>query len=126
MGKVAVTEISRASYSVVIERVIEIGSKLNISPSYGYAGVEDGTVVVIDIVTAEEYISSPHRFSEIGEYLGAAYSSDTINLDDTTPYVPTEYKDTVWVYYSYTGNNSGNYRYVFPIDEFASYTSDVS
>jgi hypothetical protein len=124
MDMVAVEQLDGGSYKVVVERVIGIGARFNISPSYGYAGVEDGEVLVTDIVTAKEYAASPHRFPEIEGYLSAAYSKDTIDLSGDS--IPTEYRDTVWITFTYNRSNTDHDKYVFPIDEFAIYTSDVN
>lgn len=122
----SVEKVSKNKYTVTVERTIELGSKFNISPSFGYAGVDPGAVVVVDIITPEDYKANPHRFPDITEFRNTSLCSN--DDEEGKEEIEKVYGDTTWVVYKYKYNNKKGwaYTYCFPIEEFITHISDIS
>jgi len=101
--------------TVRITRKIEVGGKYRITPSMGYAGVEEGIVEIRDIISMSDLDGDDmydvlltvesFREAELDGLEGNDYYSALHYLDDS-----------LWIVYFYPDHSSD--ILVFPLEEF--------
>lgn len=93
---------------------LAIGKRFNISPSYAYAGVEEGIVEITDIITMEEYKANPSKYPTIEEFI--KLEQDTAGEDFSDDY-------TLWVEYKYPCKYKS--ELYFPVELFIEHVSTL-
>lgn len=121
------------SYNVTIERTICLGTKAFITPSMGYAGIEPGYVKVVDIITPEQYLASPHRFpvmtQELNTLVTGTDNDKVLDRDILSEDERAVYDDVMsrpWIAHQYTNNTDmGGLVFYFSIEQFIEHTSNL-
>ncbi len=118
-----VTEYMNDYVQVEVTKTIRIGGQYRISASWGYAGVEEGIVEVVGILSAYDAINIEDK--DISNMIEEFKRISVDNLEGTDKDTEQERMDTtIWVVYKniVTKHEIGE-QYVFPLEEFVDHTS---
>jgi hypothetical protein len=123
-----IRQVSETRIEVDVTRIIAVGERLHISPSYGYSGITEDVVEVYAIGSVDDIhgLEDDAR-DEIVNCMESHIEAE-LSIMDGEDY--TEHKkyleESIWVVYCYPYNTeeAGQY-YSFPVDEFLAHTSQL-